>query len=118
MTRRYEFEGVALEIPLRYDERSNMYLEEYPDFIQHPVYTPEGCPVLFAGEDACPYAEAQEGTECPDCGSCRFYRRVPHTWIGVCGHKKKSKAMEGICGNKDAAGPDKAAQPGEKGENT
>ena len=91
-TRRYEFEGVTLEIPLRYDARSRMYLEEYPDFIKDPVYTPEGCPILFAGEDACPHAEAADADECLDCGSCRFFRPAgPHTWIGVCGHKKKRR---------------------------
>ena len=47
--RRYEFEGIELEIPLRYDAFSRMYIEEYPDFAQNPVYTPEGCPVLFSG---------------------------------------------------------------------
>ena len=90
MIRHYRFEGVSLEIPLHYDERSNMYIEEYPDFINNPVYTPEGCPILFVGEDACPYAEAADGEHCQDCGSCRFFRSAgPNTWIGVCGHEKK-----------------------------
>lgn len=87
--RRYEFEGIALEISLRYDELSQMYIEEYPDFIAHPIYTPEGCPVLFVGEDACSYAEASEGAGCLDCGACRFFRLADsRTWFGVCGHKK------------------------------
>ena len=91
-TRHYEFEGVTLEIPLHYDPRSDRYLEEYPDFISNPVYTPAGCQVLFAGEDACPYAEADDGGECPDCGSCRYFRLAgAHTWIGVCGHEKRRR---------------------------
>lgn len=90
--RRYEFEGVILEIPLRYDAQSQIYLEEYPDFIENPVYTPAGCPIYFTGEDACSFAEAAEGEECPDCGSCRFFRPAdPHTWFGVCGHEKKRR---------------------------
>ena len=90
--RRYEFEGVVLEIPLRYDALSRMYIEEYPDFIQNPVYTPEGYPVLFMGEDACPHGQSTDGTACSDCSSCRFYRPAgPSTWIGVCGHEKQRK---------------------------
>ncbi len=91
-TRRYEFEGLTLDIPLRYDERSGQYLEEYPDFTESPVWTPAGCPVLFAGEDACPHGEEAEPGGCPDCGSCRHYRRAAaHTWIGVCGHPANRK---------------------------
>ena len=92
--RRYEIEGLVLDIPLRYDERSHIYIEEYPDFEKEPVYTPEGCPILFIGEDACPYGEAGGEGRCPDCGSCRFFRPAgAHTWIGVCGHEKKRRRM-------------------------
>lgn len=95
-TRRYEFEGITLEVPLRYDPLSKMYIEEYPDFIGEPIYTPEGQPVMFSGEDACCYAEATDGTICPECGSCRFFRPAgPHTWFGVCGNKKKQKSSGG-----------------------
>lgn len=96
MSRRYEFEGIVLEIPLRYDEHSRMYIEEYPDFVENPVYTSAGCPVLFTGEDACLYAETSDGTACSDCGSCRFYRPAgPHTWIGVCLHEKNRNRRPG-----------------------
>ncbi len=85
--RRYVIEGVTLDIPLRYDERSGLYIEEYPDFIESPVWTSEGHPVMFAGEDACIHAEEAEPGGCPDCGSCRYYRMAgEHTWIGVCSH--------------------------------
>ncbi len=91
-SRHYEFEGIHLDIPLRYDPRARIYLEEYPDFAQAPLYTPSGCPVLFSGEDACPYAQAAEGQDCPDCGSCRFFRpAAPHTWLGVCGHEARRR---------------------------
>lgn len=89
-TRRYEFEGVVLEIPLRYDPLSQMYIEEYPDFAQEPIYTPAGCPVLFIGEDACSLGEGIHGEHCSDCGSCRYFRPADaHTWFGVCGHEKR-----------------------------
>ena len=88
-TRHYEFDGVTLEIPLRYDPLSKLYIEEYPDFSKNPVFTRDGFPVMFAGEDACCYAEAISGRECPDCGCCRYFRPADtHTWIGVCSHEK------------------------------
>lgn len=88
--RRYEIEGITLEIPLRFDALSQIYIEEYPDFIRNPVYTKSGCPVLFIGEDACTLAEASDGGCCPDCGSCRFFRPADaHTWIGLCTHEKQ-----------------------------
>ncbi len=88
-TRRYEFEGLILEIPLYYDEQSDMYIEDYPDFIENPVWTPGGYRVMFVGEDACPYAKEANGGICTDCGSCKYFRRAaPHTWIGVCGNEQ------------------------------
>ena len=93
-TRRYDIEGAILEIPLYYDADAEKYMEDYPDFLEHPVYTPAGCPILFTGEDACPYGEAADGSPCIDCGSCRHYRQASHTWIGVCGHEKKRRSPE------------------------
>ena len=90
-TRQYNMEGVLLEIPLCYDERTGREIEIYPDFVKDPVYTPEGCPVLFTGEDACAYAQASDGATCIDCGSCQFYRQKPGALIGVCGHIKKRR---------------------------
>ncbi len=91
-TRRYELDGLILDIPLRYDERSGQYLEEYPDFIEHPMWTPAGSPVMFSGEEACPRAEEAEPGGCPDCGACRHYRRAgEYTLIGVCRHPDKRR---------------------------
>ena len=91
-TRRYNIEGAILDIPLYYDERAEMYVEVYPDFTNEPVYTPAGYPILFTGEDACPYGEPAGEEPCTDCGSCRFYRQTPGTWIGVCGHGQRRRA--------------------------
>lgn len=94
-SRHYEFEGIALEIPMHYDPLSHMYIEEYPDFVEHPIYTAEGYPVLFIGEDACPLSEAADGETCSDCGSCRYFRPAgPRTWIGVCGHEKRRRTPD------------------------
>ena len=87
-TRRHNIEGAILDIPLRYDELAGMDIEEYPDCLEHPVYTPAGCPIMHTCEDACPHAEpAAEGERCVDCGSCRFYRQAPDALIGACGHE-------------------------------
>ena len=78
-TRQYNIEGVLLKIPLCYDELAGREIEIFPDFIENPVYTPEGCPM--------------DGAPCTDCGSCRFYRQTPDTLIGVCGHEQKRRNL-------------------------
>ena len=85
-TRRHEIEGAVLDVPLRYDRRTGRELEEYPDLISRPVYTPAGERVMLTVEDACPHGEGAEGSRCIDCGSCRHYRQAPGTLVGVCGH--------------------------------
>lgn len=91
-TRRHNIEGAILDIPLRYDQRARMDIEEYADLLAKPVYTPAGCPILLTVEDACQYAEAaEEGAPCIDCGSCRFYRQAPGSLLGVCGHEKRRR---------------------------
>ena len=70
-TNRYNMEGVVLEIPLRWDEYSPKFVEDYSYFIKHPVCTPEGRPIFLTIEDACPYAEMVDDDPASiDCGSC------------------------------------------------
>ena len=88
-TRRHNIEGAVLDIPLRYDELAGMDIEEYPDFLEHPVYTPAGERVMLTIEDACSYGETADGTRCIDCGSCVHYRQAPDTLLGVCGHERR-----------------------------
>ncbi len=83
--KRYNFEGITLDIPLYYDEQTKMYIEYYPDFIQNPTWTSEGHRVLFSGTDACPLSEENGSGDCPDCGSCKHFKLVAeHTWVGIC----------------------------------
>ncbi len=91
-TRRYEIEGLMIDIPVRDDERSGKTIEVYPDFIENPVWTPTGYRVLFSGTDACPLSEEASEGGCPDCGSCRYFKRAAeHTWFGVCTNELKRK---------------------------
>ncbi len=92
--RQYELEGLVLDIPLNYDEKSGIYLEDYSDIFENPIWTPKGHPVMFAGEDACSFAEEETPGGCPDCGSCRYYMRAAeHTWIGICRHEKNRRDL-------------------------
>ncbi len=83
-TRRHEIEGAVLEVPLRYDQQTGQWIEEYPDLMERPVYTPAGERILLTIEDACPHGVLRpDGMG--DCGSCIHYRQAPGTLLGVCG---------------------------------
>lgn len=100
-TKTYHVEGATLTIPLRYDETSGRYMEVYPDFIKEPVCTPEGHPIMLTLEDACACGEQKDANEpLVDCGSCRFYRQLQNTLIGVCRCEKKRKDIIGQGGPK------------------
>lgn len=86
---RYELNGEILEIPLRWDERTQSYVEDYEDYYDGPVYTPAGRPVLLTLEDACPDADLADGGV--DCGSCRRYHQFPGSLLGVCNNEKRRK---------------------------
>ena len=59
-TKNYNVEGAVLTIPLRYDENAGRYMEVYPDFMEHPIYTPEGHPIMLTLEDACAFGEQKD----------------------------------------------------------
>lgn len=86
---RYELNGEILEIPLRWDERTQSYMEDYEDYYAGPVYTPAGRPVLLTLEDACPDADLTDGGV--DCGSCRRYHQFPGSLLGVCDHEARRR---------------------------
>ena len=86
--RRHNIEGAVIDVPLRYDLQAQMDIEEYPDLIEYPLYTPAGERVMLTIEDACKLGKTADGTRCIDCGSCIYYRQAPDSLLGVCGHKK------------------------------
>ncbi len=86
--RRYAIEGLIIDIPFYETEQNGRIIEVYPDFLEHPVWTPRGHRVLFCGTDACAVAVEATPGGCPDCGSCKYFRRAAeHTWFGVCSNK-------------------------------
>ena len=94
-TVRFEIEGTIIELPLKYDERSQKYLEDYRDIIENPVRTPEGRPILLTIEDACSYAEMIDDRQASvECSTCRYYRHTPGTLLGVC-HNEKMRSGAG-----------------------
>lgn len=89
---RYEWDGEVFEIPLRWDERTQSYVEDYEDYYDGPVYTPAGRPVLLTIEDACPEADMVDDDPASiDCGSCRHYHQFPSSLLGVCQNEKLQK---------------------------
>ncbi len=84
-TKRYEFDGLIIDIPIHYDEQARIYIEDYPDFIENPIFTKSGYRVLFSGTDACIQAESKQSGGCLDCAACKYFRRAAeHTWFGYC----------------------------------
>lgn len=82
-TTQVELEGLTLEIPLKWDELSEMYLPDYASVWENALYTPEGYRVMITIEDACPHADLQPGIY-KDCGSCNFFRQKLNSQLGVC----------------------------------
>lgn len=94
---RYEVQGEILEIPLHWDEHSQKYVEDYAGFIQQPVFTPAGRPILLTIEDACPHADRVDDDPAGiDCGSCRYYDQLPGSLLGVCCHEAMRKCAENL----------------------
>lgn len=94
-TVRFEIEGTIIELPLKYDEPSQKYLEDYRDIIENPVCTPEGRPILLTIGDACSYAEMiDDEPTSVECSTCRYYRHTPGTLLGVC-HNEKMRSGAG-----------------------
>ncbi len=68
---RYELDGLLLEIPAYYDEKTDCYIEEYPDFENCPQWTPKGHMLRLTLDNTCPYAVAIDNERCMYCGPFR-----------------------------------------------
>ncbi len=89
--RRYNINGLTVDIPLVYDGEQGIWLEDYADIIDNAYYTPEGYPIVICADDACRYADP----DIHDCGSCRYY--IPageKTLMGICQNKNNQKSSD------------------------
>ncbi len=68
----FNLDGLAVEIKFAFDKTANMYIGEYPDFEENPIYSPNGRPIVTAARDSCPH-NTSEG-KFADCGSCKFFK--------------------------------------------
>ncbi len=92
--RKYEVDGLTVEIPIFWYEEGQKYIEEYPDFVGEPVYTSEGRPLTVCIDDACKFAEAIEPPRLIDCSDCKYFRRVAEkTLFGVCDCEYRRKSI-------------------------
>ncbi len=83
--RRYEVDGLIIDIPLQYDSLTKMYIEDYPNFKDEPIYTPNGHQLTVAVMDVCKFAQPNTDGACTDCSDCVFFRRAAEkTLFGVC----------------------------------
>ncbi len=83
--RRYEVDGLIIDIPLQYDELTRLYIEDYPNFKDDPIYTPNGHQLTVAVMDVCSFAEPNTDGACTDCSDCLHFRRAAEkTLFGVC----------------------------------
>ena len=91
-TRRYKIDGEAVDIPQRWDERTQASVEDCNSVIECPIYTPSGYPILLTIEDACPHSEMVDDDPASiDCGSCRHYHQFSGSLLGVCSHEAMRK---------------------------
>ncbi len=79
----FTFEGIVIKVLSEFDETSNRYINEIPDFEEKPLYTPSGKPLVSAVQDRCELGAS--GDDVIDCGSCEFYQ-ANNEWelIGLC----------------------------------
>ncbi len=82
--RLYQLDSDTIEVVFYYNEKSDRYFGEYPDFSEDPRHTPSGFPwVNVTG--GCDYS----GDEDTDCGSCQFFIcENKGDLIGICKNEK------------------------------
>lgn len=88
LNRQFVLYGDIVDVTFVYNELSDKYFGDYPNFDENPRVTPCGRRWVNATKDDCPYADKEYG----DCGSCQYYR-CEHSGdlIGVCDNEKLRK---------------------------
>ena len=89
-TQTFHLDGLAVEIKFFFDSYSNMYIGDFPDFDENPLYSPGGRPIVTAVRDNCPHHSS--GGDFADCGSCKFFNpENKNDLIGFCSNEKLRK---------------------------
>ncbi|MBQ4264647.1 MAG: hypothetical protein IJB85_03965 [Clostridia bacterium] len=84
-TKRHRVDGDAVDVKFAYDERSAVWLGEYPYFEEEPRHTASGRPWRNVTYTGCSYASHP----LKDCGTCpNLKRQRPTDLIGVCFHEE------------------------------
>lgn len=84
-TKTYTIDEGILHATLRFDEQSNLWLEDYIDLENEPRFTPNGRRWRSVLDVGCPYADPKYR----DCGTCPHLRKQhPRDLIGVCFHEE------------------------------
>ena len=94
-TVRIDVEGQVITLPLKYDPHARRWPESYWPVIAHPPWTPAGRPIMLVLDDPCAHAELRPGEEsASECGSCRYFRPVDDTLLGVCHNDDVRRSAE------------------------
>ena len=81
----FQVDGDRFTVPYHFDERSDIFIGQFPSFEEEPRYTPNGRPWKNAVSIGCPYAAGDYN----DCGSCPYLVKAnPQDIIGVCFHER------------------------------
>ncbi len=93
-TKRYYVDGLVVDIPIRFDEQSGIFIEEYPNFKDELIYTPNGHHLTVAVMDACRLSQPRQEGRCTDCSDCiHFQRAGERTLFGVCMCEQRRKVI-------------------------
>ncbi len=83
--REYTLDGDCIRVKSEFDETSGIWIEEYIDFENPPIYSPLGRPWKCVTNTGCPYADPAYN----DCGTCPWLiKERAEDLIGICSHQQ------------------------------
>ncbi len=86
----FHLDGIQVKIKFTFDSETNMYIGDYPDFEETPLYSQNGHPVVTSVRDNCPHHSS--GGKFADCGSCKFFTpESKNDLIGFCSNEALKK---------------------------